>query len=81
MRGKRRKIFPADGDVSMPGLRAMIELTAQVRDNSSRSGMPPESYVDRSYYLAAKKPSLGLTITWARTSWSGPPPFAAARMS
>jgi ABC-type nitrate/sulfonate/bicarbonate transport system substrate-binding protein len=52
-------IFPADGDVSAAGLRAMIELTAQVRGNSARIGTPQESYVDRSYYLAAKDLSLG----------------------
>jgi ABC-type nitrate/sulfonate/bicarbonate transport system substrate-binding protein len=52
-------IFPADGDVSTAGLRAMIELTAQVRGNSARTGTSPESYVDRSYYLAAKELSLG----------------------
>lgn len=65
------KIFPADGDVSMPGLRAMIELTAQVRDNRSRTGMSPASYVDRSYYLAAKELSLGLTIMSIESDWAG----------
>jgi ABC-type nitrate/sulfonate/bicarbonate transport system substrate-binding protein len=65
------KIFPPDGDVSMPGLRAMIELTAQVHGNRSRSGMFPASYVDRSYYLAAKKLSLGLTIMSTESDWAG----------
>jgi ABC-type nitrate/sulfonate/bicarbonate transport system substrate-binding protein len=52
-------IFPADGDVSAAGLRAMIELTARVRGNNARIGTSQESYVDRSYYLAAKGLSLG----------------------
>jgi ABC-type nitrate/sulfonate/bicarbonate transport system substrate-binding protein len=52
-------IFPADSDVSAAGLQAMIELTAQIRGNSARIGTPYASYVDRSYYLAAKDLSLG----------------------
>ncbi len=52
-------IFPADGDLSAVGLQAMIELTAQVRGNSARIGTSYASYVDRSYYLAARDLSLG----------------------
>jgi ABC-type nitrate/sulfonate/bicarbonate transport system substrate-binding protein len=52
-------IFPADGDVSTAGLRAIIDLTAQVRGNIARNGASYTSYVDRSYYLSAKELSLG----------------------
>jgi len=52
-------IFPADGDVSAAGLEAIIQLTARVRGNSTRVGTSYASYVDRSYYLAAKDLSLG----------------------
>lgn len=48
------RIFPADGDISAAGLRAMLELSGQVRDNDGRIVTPYESLVDRSYYLAAR---------------------------
>ncbi len=49
------RIFPADGDISAAGLRAMLELSGQVRDNDGRIVTPYESLVDRSYYLAARE--------------------------
>jgi ABC-type nitrate/sulfonate/bicarbonate transport system substrate-binding protein len=49
------RIFPADGDISAAGLQAMIELSGQVRGNTGRTGASYLSYVDRSYYLAARE--------------------------
>jgi hypothetical protein len=49
------RIFPAGGDISAAGLQAMIELSGQVRGNAGRTGASYLSYVDRSYYLAARE--------------------------
>jgi ABC-type nitrate/sulfonate/bicarbonate transport system substrate-binding protein len=48
------RIFPPDGDVTMAGMRAMIELSATVRNLAKRLGTRLEDCIDRSYLIAAR---------------------------
>jgi ABC-type nitrate/sulfonate/bicarbonate transport system substrate-binding protein len=47
-------VFPRDGDINMPGLCALIELSAEARELPARRQAAPERYIDRSYLLEAR---------------------------
>jgi ABC-type nitrate/sulfonate/bicarbonate transport system substrate-binding protein len=47
------EIFPPDGDASTPGVRALIEVSAQIRALPSRATLRADDYIDRSYLAAA----------------------------
>ncbi len=47
------EIFPRDGRASIPGVQALIETSALIRELPSRAGTRAESYIDHSWIEAA----------------------------
>lgn len=50
----REGIFPRDGEASGPGVRALIETSALIRELPSRARTRAEDYIDRSWLAEAR---------------------------
>ncbi|HEY4252410.1 MAG TPA: ABC transporter substrate-binding protein [Roseomonas sp.] len=50
----REAIFPRDGEASAPGVQALIETSALIRELPSRARTRAEDYIDRSWLAAAR---------------------------
>lgn len=50
----REGIFPRDGEASGPGVQALIETSALIRELPSRARTLAEDYIDRSWLAAAR---------------------------
>lgn len=50
----REGIFPRDGEASGPGVQALIETSALIRELPSRARTRAEDYIDRSWLAAAR---------------------------